>query len=193
MALQLQTVPTSREPFRPATSAELSILTGSALYRVAARVLTEADGVLEMAFEEPMSRIQRRRDLRRPCHIVIAFRALTSDYAGAWQEALMTDISLGGARLSIEPRVDIPKAMEINLLLPDNGAAGTAGARMYADDGSILPLHGLEFTGPVRARGRVTHCSRRPEGHVEAGIQFSALLDKDKFRLAHFLCETPEH
>ena len=140
-----------------------------------------------LSLVEELKPTQRRATTRVDCEIPAQYRAIRTDgRMGAWQDGIIADLSVGGVKMVLPPRVEVPKRMEILFFLPHETTAGKSTARMYQDDGSCI-LSAGETDRPLRATARAAHCRPMSDGRLQVGIAFSVIAGADKERIARFV------
>lgn len=181
--VRLQTLPDSRDVFRPGTPANIIVARSASITIGRTRVVSEQNGLLMLAFTQAARHLRARQFSRHPCQTPMTYRAVHADgSAGAWKEVISLDISLGGIGLWIAASVDMPEQVEVRLPLEQSGAEVRT-ARACADDGS-RPYFDSQ---PIRAMCRVVHTRQQQDGTMCVGLAFTRLTAHDRLRLVRFL------
>ena len=143
----------------------LTIVTGSAVFTVSARVISEVAGDVAVMFSSKLCKVQRRGEKRFACELDVMYRATHPDgRTGAWQMGKTIDVSVGGLCLKVEQRTEDLKRVEVCF-------------RLLEDDGQ----------GPVRAMARVAHQRTRVDGCVVVGLAFVGITTQAQMRLVRFI------
>lgn len=150
---------------RSGSPAGLTIVTGSAMFTVGARVVSEVADDIALAFSSDLKNVQRRSDLRLGCDLSVMYRTKRPEgRSGAWQTGSSYDVSVTGICLKLDQGGDVTKYVELCFMLS-------------AEDGE----------GPIRATGRIAHQRLRADGAIAVGIAFTAISFRDRMRLVRFI------
>lgn len=182
--LCLETVPTDKGTLSEGTSTELVIMARGSFYVASGNIVAQQNNIVTMAFDAPVTTIQRRNRPRRHVQLAVAFRSIHSNNcAGAWHHAETIDVSAGGMRLCVPPNITIAAAIEIHFMVGEV----THSVRGLMDIGlDIAPPLAAPM---IRASARVIHNRVQRRGDSIVGIAFTRIIPSDAMRLARFCSE----
>jgi hypothetical protein len=175
------------------------IATGTALYVSQARVAGVKEGRVEMAFAQPLRKLERRETPRFSCELEVSFRAIHPDgHTGLWQEAMTTDVSVNGMRLRLAPDAQMIRSIQAIFSLPKQNMQELQ-SKLVSEEGKklwetkqamssayVAPKDDeSELDKPIRVTARVVHSRPEPEGCFSVGMAFTQIKPYDQIRLAH--------
>lgn len=180
------------------TEVEMTVAVRTRVFQAATRIENVDRGLVRLRFTGPVRTIERRKELRLPVEIDVAYRAIHSDVcAGPWKHGVSRDLSFNGLRLEIESGPPIPNKLELMFALPDSARAANLSAVFCAEEeaepasarrGRRSAKPGAQpLEKPVRATGRVTNCRTIEDGNRLLGLAFTVLSALDRMRLVRYL------
>lgn len=166
----------------PGAVVQAALLTPDGLRSGRATVVTRDKNMVVVALAPAHAVTERRRLGRRPCHIPVQVRSLSSEgQRGAWGEGTAADVSLDGMRLASASDLGAQPRLEIRFDLCEGAARQV---RAYGDDGvSVL---GEEPGHYMRVQASVVWCRQTEHGY-SVGVRYRSPTPECRIRLARYV------
>ena len=183
--IRLETLPSGEHVLRAGNEAQLMVVARGVIYRASVHISGAEASRITMRFSSPPQAVQRRHQSRRACEVSVSFRALNgSGCAGAWQEGVATDLSVGGMRLVVDRRIE--SATELDLLFFLNGGTPASYTNSSNSEDDSDRLTSSAENRPVKALARIAHRTPLEDGSAALGVMFRKLSSFDQLRLIRF-------
>jgi len=189
--VRLQTLPVDRSLLREATPVELTMLAKNGVYCAPARVLSEQEGKLTLAFLAPPRQRERRHEKRTAYTAPVLFRTIHARGCyGAWQSGTSADLSRSGMRLLMDAGIDAAKHVELLLTLQEANQGqdcAEASDESLAEAEHMADLLLRSQEQPIKIEATLTYQLRHPDGRSAVGLTFTRINPSDQFRIVRFL------
>jgi hypothetical protein len=188
VTIHLQETPQRAEAVTKGLCAAFLVLIKGQIHAAKARIVSCGPDQIALTLETAPRILQRRHGKRHACNLDVAYRVLHSDgNFGPWQEGVAKDIGLTGMCLHIEPRLDVPRRLELKFFLETP-------AESVGDSAAICDKRGRRFlplseNPPFHALARVCHSYPTEKGFA-LGMAFCQLSPVQRLNLAAFTSET---
>src|SRR5579862_6192093 len=183
LAVRLLTLPKLPALVNRGHEVEVISITPGAAFSAVATIAGAQDDEVVLAVQERQADVQRRVAKRKAVTAPVQYRAVRTDgRMGAWLDAEILDLGTGGVGLLLDHGAEVPKRLEMMFYLPGDLASTKAGARTYADDGSVI-LNVSTDERCLRVIGRSAYCRAHTDGRVRVGVAFTVITTEDKQRI----------
>lgn len=183
--IRLETIPAGKDILSKGMPSELVIMARGNFYVAVGHIASYQDGIVNMAFDAPVTVTQRRNRPRLPVQMPVALRSIhCSDCFGAWHNVESIDMSVGGMRLYVPARIAIAAALEVQFMIegPTHMVRGIADS-----DPELAPTLAVPL---IRASARLVHRRVQLQGDSIVGVAFTRLIPSHAMRVTHFCNST---